>query len=345
MLTEPGEHLVGDDLHRLAQSLAQLAGYADGVLAGSRHPLGELLVATLGGRLQGVRAEQRGDRLQFRLQVAFDRDVQADSQVPALAPLGPVREHHHAAVQQQHVARRLVGVEQPAGQLLAGLDRLPPADLNRVQQLARLLRVERRVGVGGPAAVDRDHVLLGVGDRDLERLAGTLDYEHLRGGGVTQSDQHTVVLLSQTLIVATAVSVVDFLAVGEPLGEFRERRAGAEVLAPQVPQALDRGGFPGLVALGPAGAQAVLRLQLAGQHLSQVVRRQVVLMVGYRVVAHRPPSRTARTRSSGSPAVCSFVIMSFSSVAVARTSRSRRVRVGTGTSMRLACSQVETRSR
>ena len=49
---DPVEHLVGDDLHRFAQALAELAGHPDGVLAGLVHPVGELLAAALGGRLQ-----------------------------------------------------------------------------------------------------------------------------------------------------------------------------------------------------------------------------------------------------------------------------------------------------
>ena len=49
---DPVEDLVGDDLHRLAQALAELGGHADGVLAGLVHQVGELLAAALGGRLQ-----------------------------------------------------------------------------------------------------------------------------------------------------------------------------------------------------------------------------------------------------------------------------------------------------
>ena len=54
---DPVEDLVGDDLHRLAQALAELGGHPDGVLAGLVHPVGELLGAALGGRLQHVGAE------------------------------------------------------------------------------------------------------------------------------------------------------------------------------------------------------------------------------------------------------------------------------------------------
>ena len=178
--SDPVEYLVGDDLHRFAQALAELGGHPDGVLAGLVHPVGELLAAALGGRLQDVGAEQRGDRLQLGLVGAVDRGVQADREVPALGPGEAVGEDDHAAVQQQHVPGRLVGVEQPAGELGAGRDPLAAAGLDRVEQPPGPVGVERGVGVGGPAAVDRDHVLPVVGDRHRERLAGSLDVQPRR---------------------------------------------------------------------------------------------------------------------------------------------------------------------
>ena len=92
---------------------------------------GQGFLAAFGGRLEGVGAEQGGDQLQLGGVGPFQGGVQGDGQVPALAPGEPVGEDDHAAVQQQDVPGRLVGGEQPAGELGAGLDPLPAADLDR----------------------------------------------------------------------------------------------------------------------------------------------------------------------------------------------------------------------
>ena len=175
LVAEPVEDLVGDDLHGLAQALAQLGGDADGVLAGTGHEGGQRFLAAFGGRLQSVGGEQGGDQLQFPGVGTLQRGVQGDGEVPAFAPGETVGEDDHAAVQQQDVPGRLVGREQPASQLRAGLDPLTVADLDGDEEPARPVGVEGGVGVGRPLAVDRDDVLPGVGDRDLERLARAFD--------------------------------------------------------------------------------------------------------------------------------------------------------------------------
>ena len=342
---DPVEDLVGDDLHRLAQALAELGGHPDGVLAGLVHPVGELLAAALGGRLQDVGAEQGGDRLELGLVGAVDRGVQADREVPALGPGEAVGEDDHAAVQQQHVPGRLVGVEQPADQLGAGRDPLVAPGLDRVQEPPGPVGVERGVGVGGPAAVDRDHVLPLVRDRHAERLTRSPDVHDTARSGETEGAEHIVVLLLDGLVVGAALVLGDRVAVGGALGEIGEVGAGGEVAALERPEFPDRARIPLLVPLRPLGAQAVLLGQLAGQDLGEVVRGQVVAAVGQRVVAHRAPSSTARMRSSGSPAVCSFVIMSSSSPAVVSTCCSRRARNWGRTSSRLSCRHALTRSR
>ena len=247
---------------------------------------------------------------------AVDRGVQADREVPALGPGEAVGEYDHAAVQQQHVPGRLVGIEQPAGQLGAGRDPLVAPGLHRVQQAPGPVGVERGVGVGGPAAVDRDHVLPVAGHRHRERLTGSLDVCHAARSRESQGAKHVVVLLHDGLVVTAALILGDQVAVGGALREVGEVGACGEVAAPQRPKFPDGGGGSLLVPLRPLGAQAALLGQLAGQDLGEVVRGQVVAAVGQRVVAHRAPSSTARMRSSGSPAVCSFVIMSSSSLAV-----------------------------
>ena len=207
--TDPVQYLVGDDLHRFAQALAELAGYPDGVLAGLVHPVGELLGAALGGWLQDVGAEQRGDRLQLGLISAVDRGVEADRKVPALGPGETVGEDDDAAVQQQHVPGRLVGIEQPADELGAGRDPLVAPGLDRVEQPPGPVGVERGVGVGGPAAVDRDHVLPLVRDRHSERLARSLDVHHAARSLETQGAKHIVVLLLDGLVVGAALILGD----------------------------------------------------------------------------------------------------------------------------------------
>ena len=229
-------------------------------------------------------------------------------------------------MQQQHVPGRLVGVEQPAGQLGAGRDPLVAPDLDRIQQPPGPVGVERGVGVGGPAAVDRDHVLLLVRDRHPERLAGPLDVHYAARSRESQGAKHIVVLILDGLVVGAAFVLGDRVTVGGALREIGEIGACGEVTAPQRPQFPDRGGGPLLVPLRPAGAQAVLLGQLAGQDLGEIVRGQVIAAVGKRVVAHRAPSSTARMRSSGSPAVCSSVIILLRRSAVSSTCCSRRVR-------------------
>ena len=206
---DPVQYLVGDDLHRFAQALAELAGHPDGVLAGLVHPVGELLAAALGGWLQDVGAEQRGDRLQLGLISAVDRGVQADREVPALGPGETVGEDDDAAVQQQHVPGRLVGIEQPADELGAGRDPLVAPGLDRVEQPPGPVGVERGVGVGGPAAVDRDHVLPLVRDRHSERLARSLDVHDAARSLETQGAKHIVVLLLDGLVVGAALILGD----------------------------------------------------------------------------------------------------------------------------------------
>ena len=200
LLAEPVQHLVGDDLHGLAQALAQLGGDADGVLAGAGHEGGERLLAALGGGLQGVGAEQGGDQLQFGGVGPFQRGVQADGQVPALAPGEPVGEDDHAAVQQQHVPGRLVGGEQPAGQLRAGLDLLPVADLDRGEQPARRRRRRTRRRCRRPSrSRPRATFCAGVGDGDLERLAGAFDVQVPGLGGEAEGAKQRAVQLDRSL--------------------------------------------------------------------------------------------------------------------------------------------------
>jgi hypothetical protein len=141
------------------------------VLAGTGHEGDQRFLAAFGGRLQSVGGEQGRDQLKFPGVGALQCGVQGDGQVPAFAPGETVGEDDYAAVQQQNVPRRLVGREQPASQLRARFDPLTVADLDGDEEPARPVGVEGGVGIGRPLAVDRDHVLPGVRDRNLVRLA------------------------------------------------------------------------------------------------------------------------------------------------------------------------------
>ena len=163
------------------------------MLAGAVDEGGQRFLAAFGRGLEGVGGEESGDQLKLGVVGPFQCRVQGDRQVAALGPGEPVGEDDHAAVQQQDVPRRLVGCEEPAGELGAGLDLLPVRELQWCQQAAAAVGVEGSVCVGGPGAVDGEDVLARVGNGDLERLARALDCEHLRRGSEAESAKHASV--------------------------------------------------------------------------------------------------------------------------------------------------------
>src|SRR5438445_14576 len=72
--------------------------------------------------------------------------------------------------------------------------------------------VERGVGVGGPSAVHRDHVLPLVHDRHAERLTRSPDVHDTARSGETEGVEHIVVLLLDGLVVGAALVLGDRVA-------------------------------------------------------------------------------------------------------------------------------------
>ena len=115
------------------------------------------------------------------------------------------------------------------------VDPLVVPGLDRVEQPPGPVGVERGVGVGGPAAVDRDHVLPLVRDGHAERLTRSLDVHDTARSGETEGAEHIVVLLLDGLVVGAALVLGDRVAVGGALREIGEVGAGGEVAALAAP--------------------------------------------------------------------------------------------------------------
>ena len=162
-----GDHLVGDDLDALADAGAQLLGDTDGVLV-------RLVDQGLERRLpvdrhERVGGEERSDGLQLALGgrvVAVEGQAEIDGEESALGPLGAFGQEHDGATEDEHVARRLVGVVDLTDRIGCCVDGpLVDVAVDPVAKLARLIgagvelafvEVEQVVDRRSVAGFDRD---------------------------------------------------------------------------------------------------------------------------------------------------------------------------------------------
>ncbi len=208
LLPDEVQHLVGDELDRSLQALTQVAGDTDRVVTGFRDEAGDVVLFAVLLGTQRVCSEERGDDVELPGvgtlgALAGQRDVKADSEVPAPGEVLPVGEDHHTAEEQQGIARRIVRAEQPGGEVGDGRQGLAGADADRGGQSARrpaaliLPTTAYLIHGSGETASEDNELVLTEGDGHCHRPGWTVDDAQAGSGVVAQGAQQPVVPTGQ----------------------------------------------------------------------------------------------------------------------------------------------------